>query len=389
MSVLTIMGLSLRRVTRDRQALFFMILLPVLITLIIGVSIFKSVDTLSVGLVTRDSAGALSKELASQIRSTKGFQVEELDSVEAARKAIRRSNILAAVIIPKDYDAALRRGDRVSVEILVDPVRNAPIAARERVGAIIASQAELVQAARFASTTRGGSFDDNLARAKRLSADTGNRVGVDVGVVGSAREAIPTGFGYTAPANLVLVVFINSLVAGAILIDNRRMGLTKRMLSTPLTSGRVLLGEALGRFAISLVQGAIILVIGALLFGVDYGNLLGAILIVIMISLVATAIAMLVGTIFRTPEQAGSVGPIIGIGMGMLSGCMWPLEIVSAPMRAAGHIFPQAWAMDGFIKLIARGASVADILPELGMLSAFALVLLPLGAWRLRRVTVG
>ncbi|HLF69416.1 MAG TPA: ABC transporter permease, partial [Actinomycetota bacterium] len=126
MSVLTIMGLSLRRVTRDRQALFFMILLPVLITLIIGVSIFKSVDTLSVGLVTRDSAGALSKELASQIRSTKGFQVEELDSVEAARKAIRRSNILAAVIIPKDYDAALRRGDRVSVEILVDPVRNAP-----------------------------------------------------------------------------------------------------------------------------------------------------------------------------------------------------------------------------------------------------------------------
>jgi ABC-2 type transport system ATP-binding protein len=47
---------------------------------------------------------------------------------------------------------------------------------------------------------------------------------------------------------------------------------------------------------------------------------------------------------------------------------------------------PQAWGNDAFARLVGHGASIAGILPQLGVLAAYAAVLLTLAAWRLRRV---
>jgi len=79
------------------------------------------------------------------------------------------------------------------------------------------------------------------------------------------------------------------------------------------------------------------------------------------------------------------MGPAIGIALGMLGGCMWPLVIVPPIMRALGHATPHAWAMDGFIALIANGAHVADIVGKLLALVVFAGLLLVAGIWSLRR----
>jgi ABC-2 type transport system permease protein len=55
-------------------------------------------------------------------------------------------------------------------------------------------------------------------------------------------------------------------------------------------------------------------------------------------------------------------------------------------MRQVAHITPQAWGNDAFAKLVGHGASIVGILPQLGILAAYAIVLLVLAAWRLRRV---
>jgi ABC-2 type transport system permease protein len=91
------------------------------------------------------------------------------------------------------------------------------------------------------------------------------------------------------------------------------------------------------------------------------------------------------GTIARTEEQAGTIGPAVGIALGMLGGCMWPLFIVPPIMQTIGHATPHAWAMDGFIALIARRAGVADIVGSLLALVVFAALLLTIGAWGVRR----
>jgi ABC-2 type transport system permease protein len=58
-------------------------------------------------------------------------------------------------------------------------------------------------------------------------------------------------------------------------------------------------------------------------------------------------------------------------------------------MRRVAHIIPQAWGNDAFARLVGHGASIAAILPQLGVLAAYAALLLSLPTWRLRRVLSG
>ena len=163
----------------------------------------------------------------------------------------------------------------------------------------------------------------------------------------------------------------------------------RRLLATPTTVRTILFGEALGRFAVAMLQALIIFGVGWLVFGVDWGDPPAALLLVVTFALVATGVGMLLGAMLRNAEQATSIGPPVGIALGMLGGCMWPLAIVPQPMRVVGHLFPQAWAMDAFIALIAKGEDIAGIALQLAVLAAFATVLLALATWRLRRALVG
>lgn len=382
MTALVIARLHLKRVFRDRTALIFMILLPVVITLVIGVSIFKSAAELSIGVVAPE--GVFAEQLVQGLQSAPSFHVDRFDNLASLRKAVRRENVSAGLFIPATYDRDLRRGVPVEISLLVDPGRNAPQAVRQQIEAVAAEQGAKIQAANFAAGERAIGFEQAYDIAERASKQA-PVIAVDVTSAKSNSDDLPTGFGYTAPANLVLSVFINALVLSSLIIENKKSGRYSRMLAAPTTAGQIIAGQTLGGFFVGFVQGLIILFVGAFVFGVDYGNLLGAMVLVAVISLVATSISALVGSIFRTPEQASSLGPVIGIGAGMLSGCMWPLEIVGETMRQVGHAFPQAWAMDAFIELVARGAGFREILGELLILGAFSAVLLPLAAFRLRK----
>ena len=59
----------------------------------------------------------------------------------------------------------------------------------------------------------------------------------------------------------------------------------------------------------------------------------------------------------------------------MLGGCLYPLDVVGPVVRTVGHLVPQAWAMDAFVKLIYDNVGFAAVLPEIGALSVFAAVL--------------
>ena len=100
----------------------------------------------------------------------------------------------------------------------------------------------------------------------------------------------------------------------------------------------------------------------------------------------AAGAGIFLGTLFRNEQQAIGVSLLLGLGLAALGGCMVPLEVFSPTMRRVAHITPHAWANDAFAKLVGHGASIGGILPQLGILAAYAAILLTLAAWRLRRV---
>src|SRR5690606_30778116 len=155
---------------------------------------------------------------------------------------------------------------------------------------------------------------------------------------------------YTAVSNLVLFVFVSTLAAGAALVERRQLGVTRRMLAGPVTARAILLGLAVSRLLVALVQSAAILVAGRVLFDVFWGDPAAVALLVVGFAALATGVSLLVGSIVRTPNQIQSLGIPVSIALAMLGGCMWPLEIVPRPMQVIGHATPHAWAMDAWIQ---------------------------------------
>jgi hypothetical protein len=71
-------------------------------------------------------------------------------------------------------------------------------------GAGVARQAAVVQAAGFAAEASGVPFEAALARARTLSGGRQAPVLVEATTIGGREDALPSGFDYTAPGNLVL-----------------------------------------------------------------------------------------------------------------------------------------------------------------------------------------
>jgi ABC-2 type transport system permease protein len=380
MTALAVTGASLRRLVRDRTALFFMVLLPVLVIAIIG-AVVRNPGGFRIGVVDVPR-GQLSRALVDELRDV--GPVTELGSQTAARTAVRRGELSAVVLVPADLDIRLLRGEQVQLPVLAGGAASTQTAVRAAVAAAVVKHAERVQAAAFAARTTGTTITEQLPRVTALQRST-PRITVATRNVASDSNYLPLGFGYSAPTMLVLFVFINALAGGAAVVETRRLGIYSRALAAPVHARDLVLGEALAYLCVALLQSVLIIGVGALLFGVSWGNPLAAVALVLTWALVGTGAGMLSGSLFSTPEQASAIGPAIGIGFAMLGGCMWPLQIVPTAVRTLGHVTPHAWAVDGWITILSRSGGVADIALQLVVLAGFAVAMLAAASIRLRR----
>ena len=70
-------------------------------------------------------------------------------------------------------------------------------------------------------------------------------------------------------------------------------------------------------------------------------------------------------------------------------GAMVPPEVFPDIMRTLSHVTPHAWAIDAFRALTLRDESLTGILPQLGALTGFAVVLIGLATIRFRKAIAG
>ncbi|HEY8527896.1 MAG TPA: ABC transporter permease [Acidimicrobiales bacterium] len=382
---------ELRRTATDRVVLFFAVALPIVITVIIG-STFGGTESLDVGVLDRDDT-ARSRELVASLDEADGVAVERYDSPAELRRDVRTGAVAAGVVVPTGYGRDVDRTDgSATVELVSDPTSTAVAAVRATVQGAVADEAVRVGAARFAADHGGGDLRAARAEVDRLAGElpaaTVRTVAVESdggGPDGGGATDLST-FSYTAPANLVLFVFVNTAMVGAVIAEDRKRGIIPRLLATPHGTGTILAGMGAAKLTFALVQSALLTVVGALLFGVDWGDPVAAAVLVVLWAAVASAVGVVVGSFVAAVEQAQALVPPLGVAMGMLGGCMWPLDIVPPAMRAAGHLVPQAWAMDAWIGLVFDGEGLAGVLPQVAVLAAFAVVLGVVAARRLRTV---
>ncbi len=153
---------------------------------------------------------------------------------------------------------------------------------RSVVDATVADQTALVRAARFASAQIGVPDDEALTAATQVRPTV---PAIEVVVSSLGESPIPeslAGFGLGAQSQLVLFMFVTSMSAAAQLILSRQLGVSSRMVATPTSLGTIVVGEALGRFGVAMLQGLFIVAATALGFGVSWGDPLAAGAIIVL-----------------------------------------------------------------------------------------------------------
>ena len=381
MKVLSIAGANLRRFLRDRSNIFFVFVLPLGIVLLIGAQ-FGEGFAPTVGVVS--GAGEASEAILDNLRSQEDVDVKQYEDEDALLLAVERGGVAAGIVIPEDLEAQIAGSARVEIGFLSRPDGFGP-QMRAVVEEAVASASSPIDAARFVEA-RG--VDPGTARS--VADQAGEQVpGLDVTAETAGEALFPTDLGQFdigASSQLVLFMFLTGLSGSAAVIQTRNYGVATRMLGTPTSVGTVVVGEALGRFVIVLVQGLYIMFAALLIFRVDWGDPIGATSILLMFALVGAGAALLFGTLFSNDQQAGGMGVMAGIGLAALGGSMLPLELFGDTMRTVSRFTPHSWANDAFAELTRRGGTVVDVLPQLGVLAAFAIVFLVTASWRMRAV---
>jgi len=384
MRAFAIAGVNLRRLFRDRIGLFFIFVLPVVIIVVLG-TVFGGRTAPRLGIVVVDG-GPLATELVDSIRTGEVDLEVRMPADEARLKAaVEDGSLELGLVVPAGYDAALREGGRAEVTVIGLPT-TVLSALRQAVDGAVADQAVRVKAARLVQAEAGIPFDEALRIATGVQSST---PGIDVAIERIGEGVFPEGTAAFAPgaqSQLIMFMFLTSMTAATQIILSRQLGVSRRMLAAPIGITTIVTGEIMGRFGVAMVQGLFIVLLSAFAFGVPWGDPLAAGMVVVVFALIGTGAAMVVGVFANDVDQAGALGVMAGMLLGALGGAMVPLEIFPEPMHTVAFLTPHAWAIQGLRTVGLREGSVADILPELAMLSLFALALVALGSWRFRRV---
>jgi len=381
--ILAIARANAIRTLRDRLGLFFIVVLPIILIVVLGIT-YGGQGVIKVGVADLDHS-ALSKELVAAIAPSdeSRIAVRSFDSAADLEDAVARGFVGFGLTIQPGFDTALRSGGSADVAYVASPTA-AATATRATVERAVAGLDELVRAARFSSARTGASFEDALATARSSRAAA---AGVTVAMASVAEnETQPSGFSIGAQSQVILFMFLTSLTGATELIVTRQLGISRRMFSTPTSATQIVLGEGIGRLLLALFEGAFIVVASAVFFGVDWGDPAAATAIIIVFAFVSAGAALLIGVLARNASQAGALGPAVGMILGLVGGTMVPPEVFPEIMRTLGHVTPHAWAMDAFRALLFQGAGLLDIIPELAVLVAFAAVLLAVSGLRFRRL---
>jgi ABC-2 type transport system permease protein len=384
--VVVIARTELVRLFRDRSNLFFVLLFPLLLVVLIGAGFGGGFAT-RVGIVA--PAGDPSADaLREVLDTTEGFETVAYEGMEELEDGVSRGRLTAGLVIPEGYTDALRSGQPVELVYVGRPDANA-MGVRTVVDAAVTDQSAEASAGRIAGQVLDREVGEMVDVATAIRPQL-PRIDVRTQEVGAdelAQEFAGLGqFDLGASSQLFLFTFLTALAGGAALIQTRELGVARRMLSTATPASVVLAGEAAGRIAVAVLQAAYIVVATWLLFRVNWGDPLAAGAVILLFCLVAGGAGMLVGATFRNDSQAGGVGVGLGIGLAALGGSMVPLELFPGTVRTIAYVTPHAWANQAMAEIVRRDGGIADVALELVVLAGYAAVLLSLASWRLRTV---
>jgi ABC-2 type transport system permease protein len=305
---------------------------------------------------------------------------------------IENKDRIAVLVIPDGFSADVQAGEYTTVTLRYDPAGDAM--KRTQIEAVIKGMALKLALNKMKGDSFGDfeditvyapdgvkeAVDKQVNLAETSDEDQEPAFGIESVYPASYTEKVaPDTFQQLVPGFTVMFgFFIMSYVRSAIRAE-RLSGTLQRTLSLPVKRAALLGGKLLSAMIVGVIQVVAMFAIGNLVFGMGLGRDPLA-LLVLATAMVAAATGLGLAAAAVGISGGALIAPLL-IGA-LLGGCMVPSDFMPAIVRTIAKIFPQTWARDGFQAVLARGHGLAQVLPQIGVLAAFALVSFAIAVWR-------
>ncbi len=386
---------DVKLIFRDRAALTFMLLAPFLLTLGMGFvtgqlggGSSSGISQIQVLVVNQDD-GQLGEALVEVLQS------EDLSDLllstlvtdpETARTQVDADQAAAAVIIPTGFtdsvipaDGQIPSGDAAQIEVYKNPTT--PVSA----GVVLAIVEEFIS--RVETGRVGGEvIVTQLLAAGLITPEQINMIAMELGQrqanlveedpairldsAESGQEAQDFNpMAYMAPGLALMFLMFTVSNGGRSILAERALGTLPRLFISPTNSAQVLIGKIFGVYITGVAQMLILILASSLIFGIQWGDPLGVLLLILFAVFGATGWGMLITALARTPGQVSNIGTAIMLTFGILGGSFFPISAMPDWFTWISKITPNAWGLDGF-SILALGGSLFDLsAPIIGLLA--------------------
>ena len=182
-----------------------------------------------------------------------------------------------------------------------------------------------------------------------------------------------------------VVFFFVFLISGMALLKERTSGTLERLLATPVKRSEIVYGYMLSYGFIAILQTAVVVLAAIWLLDVEVvGNLFHVIIVNVVLALVALAFGILLSTLAKSEFQMMQFIPLVIIPQLFFSGII-PLSSMGDWAQTVGKFLPLTYSGDAMSQIILYGRGIGDILPNIGLLLIFLVILTVLNIVGLRR----
>ncbi len=400
---------DLLQIIRDWKAAFFLVIMPIVFTLLFGFAFSgnggEEDPRLQVGVLNLDNVGsegvALGDYLIALLQTSDVIRPvldEEADEASLARQ-VADGKLVAALVIPDGYSEAMLAGaSSAQVRLTVDAHNNVGHTAQVSVNAAVNRLLSAVQAANLSvwalstadpaqygtPSTRQVAFDNALEHAVAAWQDPPFMLAKSG--TGQEEEGDEVSPYAQSSAGMMAQFAIAGLIGAAeVVVVERKSRTLQRLLTTAISKAQVIAGHFLAMFVMILVQLILLTVFAHVILGVPYWRApLANLVMVFTFAFFAGALGMLIAALAKTEEQVIIFSLVPMFVLSGLGGAWMPLEFTGKAFQRIAHFTPVAWAMDGFKNIIVRGLGLASVLAPAAVLLGFGALCLGLSVWLFR-----
>ncbi len=155
----------------------------------------------------------------------------------------------------------------------------------------------------------------------------------------------------------------------------KQNGSYRRLRAAPFTSGQLIISTAIHYTLISITSVLTMLIVGLVFFKFNMtGNWFLFAGFTVLSALMTVGFGLLVGAWAKNDRQSAPISNVIAFPMMFLSGSFFPAFLFPSWLQTVSRFIPLRPVVDGFRMIMAENAPLIEVLPEIGTVSLWVVI---------------